>query len=999
MSTPEADIHFELYRHLQNTIEKQNRYHNIQFENTRAEVNVDSGFADIVVYRESGKPFLVIEAKRKTQTGYDRNIDPYSPKVIDQAFGYAGRLGADYFATYNGKSLVLFDTFEKGTHLLDRKTSAYSIKDIQDFASSLLQEVTGLETGEIKWEPRHRAFVKRLDEFHDLLMENMEKNLRKKLNTDPEFKETYEAWVQAQGWEADNQKNIIQKFTAQAAYLLMNKLLFYKILEDEPAYEKVPQLEVTSTKNLTQDLQKLFTRIVDQVDFEAVYEQDPIYDKIPLKEDAAERIQEFLEELEEYDLTQFDHDVIGTIYEEIIPPKERHDLGQYYTPPEVVELITKLTIQNPEDRVLDPGCGSGSFLVAAYNRLKKLKEKAGNVPNHLQLLDQVYGIDINRFPAHLSAINLALRDLSSRTDEVNLEVQDFFHIYPKQDRLAAEKVGTKGVQMVTDPSKLDVPTKVDVVMANPPYIRQEKINDKQLCRKHLERIGYKDISERSDIYVYFFTHATEFLKENGRIGFITSDKWLTTEYGEDLQEFFLNNYKIQAIIKFNKKVFEGPLVPTCVTLLEECSSTSERKENRVKLVRVKHRVNMDELINKVKSNYERGTIYEDENFRIICKTQKELAKEKKWDKYLYAPRLYWEFLSHPSIIKIDNIATLKRKITSGCNDFFYLENEDVKEWGIDKKFLRPLAKSVRQTKTISFEEKDTDRLVLDLNKYVTSKVKEVKEEQLKGISLPSLPSNAKENEIEPLERYVLKELFEDGYKGLYNYIVHFMWEKDWGRYNPPQLRPTCQGHRKQNYCWFNLGKLTVPDLMVPEACWKRIFVPLNVDDLVADRNLYDMYLSEGYDKKVVAGLLNSNLFRLFREIDGRVTGGGASRVVIYEVENMPIIDPSQLSQKEAEKIKNCLEELLELEVDSKEIDEARMKLDKAVLEVLDMEDKLEELNEILKAISKARREGKETKMLIEGLKREKQRKSNIHGGTRVNKKSQKSLKDFNLKES
>ena len=127
--------------------------------------------------------------------------------------------------------------------------------------------------------------------------------------------------------------------------------------------------------------------------------------------------------------------------------------------------------------------------------------------------------------------------MSSKTEKVNLEVQDFFSVYPKQDRLAVEKVGVSGTRKITDPSKLDLPKEVNAVIANPPYIRQEKIANKELCRKHLERIGYEDISERSDIYVYFFTHAKEFLKENGRIGFITSDKWLTVGYGKDLQEY------------------------------------------------------------------------------------------------------------------------------------------------------------------------------------------------------------------------------------------------------------------------------------------------------------------------------------------------------------------------------------------------------------------------------------------------------------------------------
>ncbi len=125
-------------------------------------------------------------------------------------------------------------------------------------------------------------------------------------------------------------------------------------------------------------------------------------------------VEEFLEELDRYNFDEFKHDTIGHIYEDIIPPEVRHDLGQYYTPPEIVELINKLTIKDPDDKVLDPGCGSGTFLITAYNILKELKEDAGETVNHTEILDQLYGIDINRFPAHLTAINLALQDLGAK---------------------------------------------------------------------------------------------------------------------------------------------------------------------------------------------------------------------------------------------------------------------------------------------------------------------------------------------------------------------------------------------------------------------------------------------------------------------------------------------------------------------------------------------------------------------------------------------------------
>ncbi len=992
--TSEAYIHFELYRHLQNTIQKGAEYFGIKFTDIRPEVKINGGYADIVIYIEVRKPFLVIEAKRKVERGYKRDLDPYSPKVINQAFQYAAKLGAKYFATYNGDTLVLFHTFEEGTHLLDRKTSAYSIKKISDFAPSFLQELAGLEKGTRKWDPRHKAFIKRLSEFHNRLKNKMVNLIHEELDKNKNFKEKFDYWLKIQGWDVDNFDEILLRFGVQSAYLLMNKFVFYEILKNQPAYDKIPKIDLESSENFSKVIKNFFLEIIKKVDFEAIYEQDPIYDEIPLNDEIKFEIHEFMEELEQYDLTQFNHDVIGKIYEKIIPQKERHDLGQYYTPKEIVELIVKTSILNDNDKILDPGCGSGGFLVGAYERIRDLKIKKKLTVSHNDILQQLFGIDINRFPIHLSAINLALRDLNEETKSLNLEIQDFFNLNPEQDRIVVELATVSGVKKIIDLDKSNVPVKVDVIIGNPPYIRQEKIVNKELCRNHLKRIDSEKISNKSDIYVYFFTHATEFLKQKGRLGFITSDKWLTTRYGEDLQNFFLHNFKIQAVINFSKSVFEEPLVPTCVTLLERCIDNEERNDNIVKFIHVKRKIKLDVVIQRLNEKYEPEILYEDNNIRIISKKQKKLINEKKWDIFLYAPSIYWEIVSHPIMKELKKFATISRKITTGCNKFFYLKVEEVEKWGIDANLLKAAAKSIRQTDSIAFEHDDTKYSIINLNDYITSKLEDLNIVTQKAVKLPLLPINANLKELSTIEIHILKSLYEDGYRGLYKYIIHNMWEKDWGSQIRPHLRPTCKANRKRNQCWFNLGSLTIPDLLIPETCWERIFVPMNMDGLVADRNLYDIYLSEQFDKELIAGILNSSLFRLDREVDGRITGGGASRVVIYEVESMKIPDPTQISPEHVLKIKESFTQLLYEKIESQNFKDKLKKLDHAVLSTLNLENKVEDLFKVVNALSEARRKGVEAEVLLGGLEGTKIRKFNLKGGKKVYSKEQKTLLDF-----
>lgn len=129
----EADIHFDLYHHLLNAIEDDPVRGDIHYGTVRPEYSEGiSGRADLVVFDWSEDPVLVVKAK-KPGNGGSRDIDPYSPDVIEQALEYGAKLGAPYCATYNGSRLVLFRTLEPGRSYLERSTKTYeSVNDLLD---------------------------------------------------------------------------------------------------------------------------------------------------------------------------------------------------------------------------------------------------------------------------------------------------------------------------------------------------------------------------------------------------------------------------------------------------------------------------------------------------------------------------------------------------------------------------------------------------------------------------------------------------------------------------------------------------------------------------------------------------------------------------------------------------------------------------------------------------------------------------------------------------
>lgn len=94
----------------------------------------------------------------------------------------------------------------------------------------------------------------------------------------------------------------------------------------------------------------------------------------------------------------------------------------------------------------------------------------------------------------------------------------------------------------------------DVVVGNPPYIRQEEVKEMSINFE----TNYKTYSGKSDIYVFFYEKGINILNNNGTLNFITSGKYFEASYGKPLVKFIINECEINSIINFNDlPVFEG----------------------------------------------------------------------------------------------------------------------------------------------------------------------------------------------------------------------------------------------------------------------------------------------------------------------------------------------------------------------------------------------------------------------------------------------------------
>jgi hypothetical protein len=114
----------------------------------------------------------------------------------------------------------------------------------------------------------------------------------------------------------------------------------------------------------------------------------------------------------------------------------------------------------------------------------------------------------------------------------------------------------------------------DIVIANPPYVRQEDIKE---LKPILQRQGYEVYNSTSDLYTYFYEKAYQVLDNQGIFCFISSNKFMRAKYGEKLRRFLQEKTALKQIIDFGgHKVFESATVDTCIVIFEKQYPTEDK---------------------------------------------------------------------------------------------------------------------------------------------------------------------------------------------------------------------------------------------------------------------------------------------------------------------------------------------------------------------------------------------------------------------------------------
>lgn len=257
-----------------------------------------------------------------------------------------------------------------------------------------------------------------------------------------------------------------------------------------------------------------------------------------------------------YDFTYIPIELISGIYDTFLSGATRQDLGAYYTPLSLVEFVVEETLPlektHPGMTILDPACGSGVFLVRAYQRLieawKREHNKAPKARQLSEVLKQsIFGVDIQLNAVRIAAFSLYLAMLDYLDDE-EIEEESFRFPSMKDTNLInanffSSKVDTKFFGK-----------KFDRVIGNPPWgrgtLRGEAL---QWVEEHGYPTGDKQIVQA------FLWRAPEFCAKNGEIVLLAPSKstiLVMMNTHEKFRQQFFNEYNIRAVVNFSALVYE-----------------------------------------------------------------------------------------------------------------------------------------------------------------------------------------------------------------------------------------------------------------------------------------------------------------------------------------------------------------------------------------------------------------------------------------------------------
>lgn len=568
-------------------------------DHVSAEERISKGRVDYS-FRINEIPKFFLEAKAL-------KVDLDNPKFIEQAINYAWLKGCAWAILTDFESIKIFNAEWKCVNPLQNHLKTIPCQQ----------------------------FIDRFDELWLLSKESFEQGLldkeaekwgkkSKKTSVDKQLLTDFTNFREALTKNIKKNQEISTEDLDECVQRILDRLIFIRVCEDREIEVPVlqPRIREFEQHKINESFSQILSRIFREFDLkynsnlfrEHESEKLKIDDDVILKIIASLHVSQ--DSTYSYDFSAIDADVLGTIYEQYLghilkggKVKESHahrkEQGIYYTPTYIVDYIVKNTIHEHTShkrfddvlntKILDPACGSGSFLIKAFSELcsiikerMKKGEKSKTVVSfrnyngRLTIAQKIYiltscihGIDLDKQAVEISQLNLLLKILDGESKATLSNVSDFKKLLPMLDKnirrgnsLIDDQIAGEDAFNWHEKFK-DIMNQdgFDVIIGNPPYVRIQTLDEKSVkfFNQH-----YKSATKNYDIYALFVEKGLLHLKHDGVLGFILPSKFMNADYGEGLRNVISQNKSLHQVVDFKDfQIFDGATTYTCLLFLKK----------------------------------------------------------------------------------------------------------------------------------------------------------------------------------------------------------------------------------------------------------------------------------------------------------------------------------------------------------------------------------------------------------------------------------------------
>ena len=594
-----------------NVYNRAKRSDSISAEETISKKRVDYGF------RINGIPKFFLEAKSLKEENIQTN-----PKYITQAIDYAWMKSCSWAILCNFETIAVFNADWKGANFGNNFLFALHPSDFlsvkrfehlskQAFVDKELDRSASEYGKKQTKNPINKQLLQDMIHFREILSKDIIRN--------------------------NQEIKLSQDDLDESVQRILDRLIFIRNAEDRELEENRLQSDLRQWAKrgkgqLIREISKVYAYFDQQYNSKlfAKHLCDDLYLENEVLIEVIEGLNHSKDNSYRYDFSIIESDVLGNIYEQYLgnilkaTPKRaklseskthRKEQGIYYTPSHVVDYIVKNTVgeyirtHTPEEiknvKILDPSCGSGSFLIRAYKELETYWESKYRTEHGIQetlkfdeaenfysrkveiLKNNIFGVDLDPKAVEIAQLNLLLQ-ISERKHRLPLLQNNI-------------KVGNS---LIDDPAVSDRAFKweeefpvimedggFDIVVGNPPYVFTRDVEFKDNFKNFVQDRYFSGLeseaknrakqSGKVNLYAIFLIKGVLTMRNSGLFSFIIPNNILRTTTYDTVRKFILENCKIKYIVDLGSGVFDGVTASTIILVLQKEADKEKKDTNNI----------------------------------------------------------------------------------------------------------------------------------------------------------------------------------------------------------------------------------------------------------------------------------------------------------------------------------------------------------------------------------------------------------------------------------